>query len=119
MGGRGGKSKGGKGKSGGGSSREDTQVKAITENSVFPAGDYAFDGETVSVEYRMVGGNTVKQVIDGMEYDGGVTVLTEGKDVGKYRAVDDNGRIKTTGSATEASKHAFGTPRQAGFKKKK
>lgn len=106
---------------GGGATRESTQVSAIRSNKVFPAGTYEYEGETYNISYTKPNEtNEIHQTVDGRVVSTGrVQVMVEGQDRGKYRAFNESGSAKVTGSAEAASKWAFGTPKDQGFKRKK
>lgn len=116
----GGKGSGGGG-GGGGAAGEAARVSAVQNNKSFPAGEYEYEGETYKVDYtRPNEANEIHQTIDGQVMSNGrVQVMVEGQDNGKYRAFNENGSVKVTGSAEAAAKWAFGTPSDQGLKRKK
>ena len=108
---------GGRGGGGGSAGKENS----ILKNSVFPAGTYVSgDGDEFQIGYTTESGHNIYQTSDGrVVSDAHVQVMVEGEDKGKYRAYNEDGRLKTTGSAEEASKWAFGSPSDCDLKKKK
>lgn len=113
FGGRGGGGSGGArgGRAGGGGGSVESRESAIKNNSVFPAGTYEYDGDEFKIGYKVRSGHKIYQTSDGrVTDDSHVQVLVEGSGAGKYRAVNSYGVSKTTGSAAEAARWAFGTP---------
>lgn len=119
FGGRGGG--GGKGSGGGGAAGEAARASAIQNNQSFPAGNYEYEGDTYKIGYTKPNRtNEIYQTVDGhVTGNSHVQVMVEGQDSGKYRAYNESGSVKVTGSAKVASKWAFGTPKDQGFKRKK
>lgn len=92
-------------------------IKASAEK-VAPSGDYVGrDGSEYSIDYKRTrdeGGNpTIAQTVDGHEYGGYVTRLSEKE----YLGSNDVGEEIYTRSYDKAAKHAFKLPRD--WKKKK
>ena len=105
--------------------KKDAKVKAVLEAAKknWPEGDYAWDQEPdypVNIGYEIDEYYNIYQTSQGQVYDGSrVQRMVEGQDSGKYRAWNGNEEMIVTSSAAKAAKHAWGTPKSAGYKKVK